>query len=1251
MASNIDTTAELNKLLQKQNELYLTQAKIMRGQMAMMKQMVEMFQQLNPQELTQGWNEFGGAMEGAGEAVESSMSSGQQILAGMTEEVQEGTSSIGGMSKMLKKMGKGMMALSGPAMLITTISRGFEVAASMATGFTSILFSVAEGMKNVAVAIITMPFKMLSGLINEVHSGSSELRQALEDIRKEFGDLRTGASKSIIDIARGMRGELAETGLRTYRIFGNLAERLKTIAEYAKQLGPLFNNLSHSLVANGEAFGAYVKGLGLTEEGMKGIGRMALITGRDFTELGREITGMAFGMGEAFGINGTQVSRAVGDMANDVKNFGTLSIKQLTQVAVFANRLGLEFQDLQGTIDRFDNFEAAADAAAQLSQAFGLNVDALQLVQEQDPAARFETLRKAFQQTGRSVEQMTRQELGLLASQTGLSEEAVKLGFSLENQGTNYADVQKQADLTQKKQLTQAEAMEKLSGSIERLVKSGDLGQGGFFDRFFQGFLRGVRQTKEFREMMRSLRGALRATFQAGREVGQVFVKLFPGVSDVFEGIADYFSPGRWRKMLDGVVGAFRTFFKSLTTDPEAGLRSLFTNLRKVFFDNFDTKKAAGRQVISGFTLFFRTIFNLGTAAIKIGIEAISGLISRMFTEGTVENDLMQSGRKMLGRVGQAIADYPWRERISELKNSLLDWFIEATEEIDWNAVATGISEMLIDSLAFSLRALKALGNIVMDMVRQIDFGTAMTILAAGLAVMFGPSLLSYLAGLLLSLGTTLVMDFLLPAVLAGLEMAGGAIFTAIGGWPTLIIAALAAVGLAFLEWGDDLMDYAAQALDDFGPMLATTIEEYLPVILESLYDFLSRLPEYFLEAIDWIGSAIKTSVNWLIDSVSNLFTSSGNLDSALGRFFTRIGTSIGNVFASFMQTHFPNLYAGLQTMMNFFEGLRVLAGRAMDGIAEWKQRRLDPVIADFTETWQIITRMTDEFLTHLGGQWDIFATGIEDTWKEISSFMEPVLSIVREFLALLPTIGGTVGQSTIMSGPLGDAARLFESITTLGAESQRAAAGTAQATTAAIADSAKEASKAVETTALKTSATLTKTAQQATAQKAAGQAAVGAAAAGTGAPGSAAGTPQGAGPSRAASTPDALSRRSALEELNSLRVPSPARVRRIEADIKNVTDRYTKNIVGNVRDLVAAINTVTTDLEAVGDNPRRINVQLKQLANHLGVGGRQALEIRNRNFTIQLNVNVVLDADEFEQALQSRPGGSTFRTTGGEGA
>jgi hypothetical protein len=177
---------------------------------------------------------------------------------------------------------------------------------------------------------------------------------------------------------------------------------------------------------------------------------------------------------------------------------------------------------------------------------------------------------------------MTRQERALLATHTGLDQKTLSMVFSAEKQGMSYEDMQKQGENAQKQQLSQAEAMQKLSNSIERLVKSGGSLKGGFFDIFLQGFMKGIRWTREFHSLMRNLRMSMRDTLFAGRRVGQMFVREFPGVSDVLRGIADLFNPRRFRRMLSGVVDDFRTFFSDMTSNPNTALSSLFERL-KVF--------------------------------------------------------------------------------------------------------------------------------------------------------------------------------------------------------------------------------------------------------------------------------------------------------------------------------------------------------------------------------------------------------------------------------------------------------------------------------------------------------------------------------------------------------------------------------------------------------------------------------------------------------------------------------------------
>lgn len=130
----------------------------------------------------------------------------------------------------------------------------------------------------------------------------------------------------------------------------------------------------------------------------------------------------------------------------DFKHFGGISTKEIAQSVVYFRRLGIEISKVMGVIEKYDNFEDAANGAAQLSQAFNLNVDALEMMKAQNPAARVEMLRKSFFAAGRSVENMTRQERALLAQQTGLEDSAIDLAFSMKNQGMSYDQVTRKAD-------------------------------------------------------------------------------------------------------------------------------------------------------------------------------------------------------------------------------------------------------------------------------------------------------------------------------------------------------------------------------------------------------------------------------------------------------------------------------------------------------------------------------------------------------------------------------------------------------------------------------------------------------------------------------------------------------------------------------------------------------------------------------------------------------------------------------------
>jgi hypothetical protein len=286
--------------------------------------------------------------------------------------------------------------------------------------------------------------------------------------------------------------------------------------------------------------------MGVGAENMKAMMARATVFGTSLTTQLGDVANYALQLGKDFGISSKVISREVSTMIKDVRNFGSLTQKEMTVAAVYTKKLGLEMKDLTGLVDKFDNFDKAAESSAQLSQAFGATVDAFKLMNEQDPAKRLDELRKSMTATGKSTENMTRQELHLLAQTSGLSDEAAKLAFSTKNQGLSYDQVQKQANKAETAQMRQADALNKLADNIERVVRSGGQMHGSFFKMFFAGMEQGVKWSNSYRTAMMNVRSALMQTFMAGRQVGKELGDNDAfGLSKFMKGFGTTFSTSR----------------------------------------------------------------------------------------------------------------------------------------------------------------------------------------------------------------------------------------------------------------------------------------------------------------------------------------------------------------------------------------------------------------------------------------------------------------------------------------------------------------------------------------------------------------------------------------------------------------------------------------------------------------------------------------------------------------------------------
>lgn len=729
MATNIEITAQMNKMLADQNQLLLVQAKIQRGQLAIMQQMAEAMGNVDVSKLNENFKQINEQIEAADAALKKMEQTGQNATGNVASGGKKMKSALEAASEAAGDAAKNIEKINVAAMAIDGAIAGFQATFNVLGGVKNILTNVISTFGQFALSVVRFPFALWSFLFEKAAGdggGGGGLREALEGIRKEFGDLRTNGAKAIQDLAKSMSGTLGPTTLSVYKTFGNLAERLKYFTEVAKNLGNMFGVIvSGGLIKSAEAVGAFQKGLNISAEGMKAVARQSILSGRTMDEELRETANYAIQMGEAFGINAQVIGHDMAELEADMKHFGGMSKKALSETVVYAHKLGIEVKALSGIMDAFDNFDTAAEAAARLNQQFGIQVDVQRLMRAENPAERLDILRQGLERTGKSFDQLTRREQTYLAQQVNLSQEDAVLAFR--KGGASLDEIQKKSGEAEKKQISQAEAMQKLAGSIERLIKSGGALQKGLFAAFFEGFERGIFRSRDFLKVFREIRQVLRTVRMAGIQVGRAFVETFPGVQDIVKGLQDLFNPARWRKTMNSVVDVFKDFFKELQTNPEAGMKNLFERLKNIFFNHFDSSTGAGRRIIEGFKTFFKTILAAGVAGLKIAIPLLFDGLTKIIRgiNGFLKGEQMPID--VNGFAGQII------EILSGLWKTIKDAappLIEALKEL-FSTAFTKLSEMIEPYK----------GRIMLLLFGPALFRSALGALSAGLTNVFVQSM------------------------------------------------------------------------------------------------------------------------------------------------------------------------------------------------------------------------------------------------------------------------------------------------------------------------------------------------------------------------------------------------------------------------------------------------------------------------------------------------------------------------------
>ncbi len=132
------------------------------------------------------------------------------------------------------------------------------------------------------------------------------------------------------------------------------------------------------------------------------ISRNRDLTGRANTDLLRSSASVSAAVGERLGLSAKQIMPIMTEIISSVDRFGNVGVDAAGRISAQLLKTGTDFRQLDTIAGTFQGFEGASSAVAKLTAAFGVNLDAMELMRmaNEDQAAILPYLQEQFSAAG-----------------------------------------------------------------------------------------------------------------------------------------------------------------------------------------------------------------------------------------------------------------------------------------------------------------------------------------------------------------------------------------------------------------------------------------------------------------------------------------------------------------------------------------------------------------------------------------------------------------------------------------------------------------------------------------------------------------------------------------------------------------------------------------------------------------------------------------------------------------------------------
>lgn len=355
----------------------------------------------------------------------------------------------------------------------------FGKAASVASKYQGYISSIAEPHREEMVKLkesyggIAQLGSEMSNDIGTAMADSyvkfaKDFGKTTEQLKEEGRDLLVFEPTIDLEGLDGVTSELQLMFEDPKFAFKNFGEIISSTARtYGSEIAESFKDSTIEL-------GVISKGLGLSSKQLERvITRSIDRTGEANIDTLMNFNKFAQGVAAATGKSAKIVADTMTAVISDVQNFGNVTDEEASRISAALLEIGIAADTLGKLVGKFANFDSAASAVGNLTAAFGLNLDAMEMMMlaNEDQEQFLFRMRDAFEEQGLNFQEMSLAQQKLISSQVGLSVEEASRFFDFENEITSLEELKESTE-----EMSPEDSVKALQSELVSLIdKGGDV--------------------------------------------------------------------------------------------------------------------------------------------------------------------------------------------------------------------------------------------------------------------------------------------------------------------------------------------------------------------------------------------------------------------------------------------------------------------------------------------------------------------------------------------------------------------------------------------------------------------------------------------------------------------------------------------------------------------------------------------------------------------------------------------------------